>query len=234
MDQRSSAGPLGTARFWPPRGARRERVAWASVCAGVVLAALVVGAERRARSEIRTAFFDGRMVSFQLAPAPPGKRGLQVGPWYFGERLSNPKPRDRRLNLYLVAPGTQHHAPGYDDYDHDDIINDLPADHDPVEWDVYWAVVLDPAVEEEFRSERQLIEATQKEFRPGDLFEFEDIPGAGFLERVLKIDSVDKLSKYRRPSGNLPQVLIVPAGFAVRASVTEMPPETTPAAGTDP
>jgi hypothetical protein len=184
-------------------------------------------AQQPEHNQIRTAYLAGRMVSFDLAPPSPGTRGLQIGPWYFGERLSNPNPRDKRLNLYLVAPGTQHHAPGHEDYDHNDVINAMPVNGGaPVEWDVYWAVVLDPSLDLEIRSERQLIMATQREFRPGDLFEFDDIPGAAFLKHVLKMDSMAGLAKYRRKrSGNLPQVLIVPAGFAVRASVSDLPGE---------
>jgi len=62
--------------------------------------------------------------------------------------------------------------------------------------------------------------SAQQEFTPGDLFEFDDIPGAAFL-RFLGISSLRDLEQYRRPNGKLPQLIIVPAGFAVRATVGE-------------
>jgi hypothetical protein len=117
-------------------------------------------------------------------------------------------------------------VPGYEAYDHNDIVNHLPADGSPEEWDVYWAVVLDPSLEREFRSENELLMATQKEFHPDERFRFDEMPAADFLRDIVKIGSLEALEKYRRPSGNLPQVLIVPADFAVRASVRELNPET--------
>jgi hypothetical protein len=171
--------------------------------------------------QIRSAWLNGRRVEFQLAPVPAGQRTLEIGPWYFGERVLYPTPRDRRLNLYLVSPGVQHRASGHEAYDHNDVINDLPVQGKPMEWDVYWAVVLDPGLDQDFRSESQLLLATQREFHPHTPFEFDAIPGVGFLRNVLNLRSLQDLDKYRRPSGNLPQVLIVPAGFAVRASVRE-------------
>jgi hypothetical protein len=176
-------------------------------------------------TEIRTAYLEGRVVSFQLAPVPPGTPTRQVGPWQFGEKVLYPTPRDRRQNLYVVAPGSQHRVQGYEAYNHNDIVNYMPANASPVEWDVYWAVVLDPALEREFRSEDELLMATQKEFHPGESFRFDEIPAAGFLRDIVKIGSLEALDKYRRPSGNLPQVLILPADFAVRASVHELDQE---------
>jgi hypothetical protein len=125
----------------------------------------------------------------------------------------------------VVAPGSQHRVQGYEAYNHNDIVNYMPANASPVEWDVYWAVVLDPALEREFRSEDELLMATQKEFHPGESFRFDEIPAAGFLRDIVKIGSLEALDKYRRPSGNLPQVLILPADFAVRASVHELDQE---------
>ncbi len=169
-----------------------------------------------------TVYFEGRTVAFRIATLPR-KGGLEVGPWLFGERISNPTPLEsRKRNLYLIAPGRQHHISGFEDYDHTEIINEIPTGGGAVEWDVYWGVVLDPSLKQEFSSENQLIVATQRQFRPSAGFQFRDIPGAGFLRRVLKIESLKQVQKYRRPGGNLPQVLILPAGFAVRASAEEL------------
>ncbi len=204
---------------------KSERIAFAVFCVAVSAVAVHRAWSSReakpAASEIRTAYFNGRLVSFELAPVPRGARTKQVGPWDFGERVLYPTPRDRRQNLYVVAPGTEHRVPGFADYDHNHIINHMPADSSPEEWDVYWAVVLDPSLEQEFRTEDELLLATQNEFHPGKSFRFDDIPAAGFLRDIVKIGSLQALQKYRRPSGNLPQVLIIPADFAVRASVRE-------------
>jgi len=213
---------------------RAERMAFAVFC--VATSALAVHRAWPGRdtakpdaSQIRTAYLDGRMVAFELAPVPPGTRVKRVGPWQFGARVLYPTPRDRRQNLYVVAPGSEHRLPGYEAYDHNDIINHMPATDSPEEWDVYWAVVLDPALKQDFRSENELLLATQNEFHPGEDFRFEDIPAAEFLRDMVSVGSLDELEKYRRPSGNLPQVLIVPADFAVRASAHEL--ENQPQAG---
>lgn len=173
---------------------------------------------------IQSAFLNGRQVTLQLAKPGPGKKRRQVGPWYFGERIEGSRPRDRRLNLYVITPAAQTPAEGHEILNSTNVLSEVPADEQPLEWDVYWAVVLDPGLEYDFRSEGELLMATQREFGPGERFQLEDMPGAGFLKRILKINSMENLERYRRPSGNLPQVLIVPAGFAVRASV-KMPEE---------
>ena len=164
------------------------------------------------------AYLRNQLVSFRLAPAEKGQQAFSIGPWQLGVRVSDRKPRDKRLNLYLIAPGTQHHAEGYEDLYHNDVINALPSTEAVVEWDVYWAIVLDPALGQDLRSEQDLIVQAQEGFVPGDLFEFQDIPGQAFLRTFLEIDSLDGLAPYRRKDGGLPRVIIVPAGFAVRAS----------------
>jgi hypothetical protein len=165
-----------------------------------------------------TAYLRNQQVSFYLAPVEKGQRPFSIGPWQFGARVSDRKPRDKRLNLYLVAPGAQHHAEGYEEFDHNDVINALPPADAVVEWDVYWAIVLDPTLNQDLRSEQDLIVEAQNGFVPGDLFEFQDVPGHAFLRTFLGIDSLEGLAPYRRRDGELPRVIIVPAGFAIRAS----------------
>lgn len=156
-------------------------------------------------------------------PFESGERTLVVGPWNMGPRVS-PKPNDKRPNLYFVIPGTLHHIDGEPRYDHTEILSAAPDD--PKEFDVYWAVVLDPALKDDFNAERQLLMAAQDSFSPGDGFTFDQIPSAKFLESMLKISSLDKLEKYRRPDGSFPRMAIITAGFAVRLSV-EKPEEKT-------
>jgi len=168
-----------------------------------------------------TAYLRNLLVPFHLAPLEKGQKAFSIGPWQFGARVSDRKPRDHRLNLYLVAPGTQHRAEGHEEFDHNDVINALPPEGTVAEWDVYWVIVLDPAPHEELRDEHDLIVEAQKAFVPGDLFEFRDIPGKAFLRAFLDIDSLDGLAPYRLKDGRLPRVIIVPAGFAIRASAGE-------------
>jgi hypothetical protein len=167
---------------------------------------------------VSTAYLRNQLVSFHLAPVEKGQHPFSIGPWQFGARVSDRKPRDKRLNLYLVAPGTQQHAEGYEEFDHNDVINALPPADAVVEWDVYWVIVLDPALRQDLRSEQDLIVEAQEGFVPGDLFEFQDLPGQAFLRGFLEIDSLAGLAPYRRTDGELPRVIIVPAGFAIRAS----------------
>ena len=170
---------------------------------------------------LSAAYLGNQLVSFRLAPAEKGQQPFSIGPWQFGARVSDRRPRDKRLNLYLIAPGTQHHAEGNEEFDHNDVINALPPTEAVVEWDVYWAIVLDPALRQDLRSEQELIVKAQEGFVPGDLFEFQDVPGQAFLRAFLNVDSLAGLAPYRLKDGQLPRVIIVPAGFAIRASAAQ-------------
>jgi len=165
---------------------------------------------------LENAYYAGDLLKVHSGPYEGGERTLVVGPWNLGPRVS-PKPNDKRPNLYFVLPGTLHHIDGDARYDHTEILSAAPDD--PKEFDVYWAVVLDPALKEDFNAERQLLLAAQESFSPGDDFTFDQIPSAKFMESMLKISSLDKLAKYRRPDGSLPRMAIITAGLAVRLSV---------------
>jgi hypothetical protein len=181
---------------------------------------VTVGAQERdfRPTSLQSAYLDGEEVAFRIAPASRGKRPLVLGPWQFGVPAEFGKPRDGRLNLYLVSPGSGHRVPGWDEFDHNGIVNTVPARRGAVlEWDVYWAIVLDPKLHDELRSEHDLLVAMQAGFRPHDLLEFDDIPGRAFLRTFLEIDSLRGLRRFRRRDGRLPRVVIVPAGFAIRA-----------------
>jgi hypothetical protein len=179
---------------------------------------------------LEQAYFNGELLKLHQPAPEKGEKLLIVGSWNLGPRVS-PKPSDKRPNIYFVIPGTKHAVAGthngnaeQTEYDDTEILSYAPDD--PKEFDVYWAIVLDPDLHEEFTSEPQLILASQSTFTPGDDFSFDKIPTAGFLENFLKISSLEKLDKYRRPDGNLPRVAIITAGFAVRFSV-EKPEEKT-------
>lgn len=167
-----------------------------------------------------SAYFEGRLVQLSLAAPSRIEKPLRFGPWHYGARVRS-KPMDKRSNFYIVVPGDQAQSPAHPAYDHTNILSRLPHSEAPREWDVYWAIVLDPALQGGFRTESELILAAQREFVAGDLLEFNDLPAADFLRTVLKIDDMQGLSRFRRESGNLPQLAIVPAGFAVRAGVED-------------
>jgi hypothetical protein len=187
----------------------------------LLLCAAWLAASADDSTQIDSAYIDGRVVSFALAPVGRGQRTVRVGPWRFGPRVENPKPRDKRLNLYLVAPGDQHHTAAAPEFDHNDVINALPADGAMVEWDVYWAIVLDPRTQQALHSERELLLLAQQRFLPNDLFEFDDAPGHVFLREFLKVQALPGLDRFRDRNRTLPRLLIVPAGFAVRAAARE-------------
>jgi hypothetical protein len=185
----------------------------------LLLAAIVYAAgPDTGRIQIDSAYYRGEAVRFKVVEASNHKAQLRVGPWLLGVRAADSKPRDRRRNLYLVFPGRQHHAAGWPDYDHNCVLSDLPATEEPVEWDVYWAVVLDPTLHEDFRSERELVLAAQSNFFSPDLLEFNDLPAEGFLRAQMKVRSLGDLARFRRKDGTLPRLLITSAGYAVRGS----------------
>jgi hypothetical protein len=176
---------------------------------------------------VTMALLEGQMLTIRFTQPQGKERPYTLGPWRFGAKVQAPsagrpdKPHDRRLNLYIVAPGTQNQSSA-DEFDNNVIINSKPVtDGVDAEFDVYWAVVLDPNLRKDLRQERDLLIAAQEEFTPGDLFEFDDLMDPEFLRSVLKVESVFDLRRYRKPGGALPRVVIVPAGFALRASVAD-------------
>ncbi len=171
------------------------------------------------RHSMPTAYYDGQTVNITFEPAERGERTLDYGPWQLGISTRNERPRDRRLNLYVVIPGSQHHTEGWDDYDHNMIVNAVPEGAEAVEWDVYWVVVLDPHLQADLRRERDLLLIAQDRFMPGDLFEFSDIPGHAVLRDYLHVSDVQGLAQFRQKDGSLPRILVVPAGGVARMRV---------------
>lgn len=170
---------------------------------------------------LEDAYYGGDLVKIHAGPYDAGEHTLVVGPWNLGPRVS-PKPSDKRPNLYIVIPGTQHEIPGDPRFNNTAILSLAPDD--PKEFDVYWVVVFDPSLKDEFTTERQLIAERQATFKPPDDFTFDQIPSAAFLKAMTKISSLDDLKKFRRPNGSLPRLAIITAGFAVRFTV-EKPEE---------
>lgn len=161
------------------------------------------------------AYHDGTDIIF--SPEVTGSRRLaSFGPWNFGERLAEDKPQDKRLNLYVVVPGTQYHSATRPEYDHTVVINKYTVDGKPREWDIYWCFVLDSTVPVDLRSERELLTAAQQRFRPADLFDIVDIPANTAIAEKLGVSSFGDLRRFRHKDGTLPRILIVPARFAVK------------------
>jgi hypothetical protein len=175
---------------------------------------------------LESAFFAGRVVKFHSEATKDG-HALVVGPWNLGPKIS-PGPSDKRPNLYFVSPGTLHSAKGFPGFDHNEVLSAVPDG--PSSFDVFWVLVLDPSVKEDFTSEQQIILATQQTFSPGEDFSFDQVPSVGFLRAFLKVHDVQGLAKYKRPDGELPKVAIVRAGFTVKATAEEQPEEVKSAA----
>lgn len=183
---------------------------------GILAVTVVWPAQTPEVTKPLSAYHDGTLVQF--APETPiTGRVASLGPWTIGKRLPEDKPLDKRLNLYVVIPGKQYHSPTLPEYDHDLVINTLTHDQ-AREWDIYWCFVLDPRLENDFRSEHDLLVAAQQTFRPADLFDVEDIPGHDVLREKSGIQSLTDLGHYRRKDRSLPRLLMIPAHLAVRAT----------------
>lgn len=143
------------------------------------------------------------------------------GPWNLGERLVQGKPKDTRLNLYLVVPGNQYRSANHPEYDHNRVVNKYTVEGKMREWDIFWCFVLDPALTSELRSEGDLLMAAHQTFRPADLYDLSDIPGNALMSEKLGIRSMADLRRFRRKDSSLPRVLILPAGLAVRATAEQ-------------
>lgn len=167
------------------------------------------------------AYHNGGDIVF--APEHTGTRRVaSFGPWNLGERLSDDgKPVDKRLNLYIVAPGGQYRSPNRPEYDHNRVINKYTVDAKVHEWDIFWCFVLDPALTSDLRSERELLLAKQQTFRPADLFDISDVPAHAAMADKLGIATFADLRRFRRKDGSLPRLIIVPARLAVRATAEQ-------------
>lgn len=173
--------------------------------------------------EMNRAFLDGREIQFTVAHTHIPGREFKFGPWNVGARAAGrTKPSDRSPNLYLVVPGGQFERTGTEAYNHNRILSSIPKGGGASEWDVYWALVLDPTLTIDFHSERELLVAAQEEFMPPADFTVDQIPAHVVLRDHLKIHSLAQLSKYRHPDGTLPGVLIVPAGVSVRGTAYDV------------
>lgn len=162
-----------------------------------------------------------------FAPEATGTRQMaKFGPWDLGERLSlndDEKPRDKRLNLYVVFPGGQYKSLLHSQYNHTLVVNKYPVDGKPREWDIFWCLVLDPALREDLRSERELLVAAHQTFKTADDFQIRQAPSHAVLAEKLSVTSVDGLKRFRRKDGSLPRLLITPAHLAVLATVGREP-----------
>jgi hypothetical protein len=168
-----------------------------------------------------TAYHDGASIVF--TPEITGTRkAATFGPWNLGERLSEGKPLDNRLNLYVVVPGTQYRNAAYPQYDHNRIVNKYTVDGKVRDWDIFYCFIIDPSLSGDFRSESDLLVAAHQTFRPADLFELSDIPSSEMLTEKLGVKSMKDLRKFRRKNRTLPRLLIVPARLGVRGTA-ELP-----------
>jgi hypothetical protein len=192
-------------------------------------AAFAATASMREAVKPFSVYHDGDDLIF--TPEAAGSRRMaSVGPWNLGQRVAEDKPIDKRLNLYVVVPGTQYRAPGKTDYDHNLVINKYTVDGKARDWDIFWCFILDPTLRPDLRSERELLLAKHQTFRPATLFEFRDIPSHMLLAERLSIRSMDDLHRFREKDGSLPRLVILPARLVVRATAAlrDAVPEPTP------
>lgn len=196
---------------------------------GIVAATVgLVGAPRRPVKPF-VAYHDGENIVF--APEATGtRREARLGPWDFGERLSpdDEKPRDKRLNLYVVVPGDQYRSPSHPEYNHNLVVNKYTVDGKPREWDIFWCFALDPSLKPDLRGERDLLLSAHNTFRLPDNFQVSQLPAGAVLKEKLSVTGADNLKRFRRKDGSFPRMLIVPARLALRA-VAEREPSGPPA-----
>src|SRR5262245_62344595 len=192
---------------------------------GIAAAAAGLAVATRTSVKPYVVYHDG--ANIQFTPEATGTNRLaRVGPWNLGERLSltDEKPRDKRLNLYVVIPGTQYRSSAHPEYDHNLVVNKYTVDGKAREWDIFWCLQLDPSLPGDLRSERELLLASQQRFRPPEAFSIEDVPANAIMAEKLNVFAIGGLNRYRRKDGSLPRMLIVLARFAVLATAEQQNP----------
>jgi hypothetical protein len=161
---------------------------------------------------------------------------MVVGDLRLGRVLADPTPNDHRDNVYVVCPGAKP-EPGKPGENFRLVLSTMPRTEAPLEWDIYWVIVLDPTLPTSFTSESDLLMAAQKAFTPGPDFSFSGIPGAALLRKYLHIDSREGLAPFQVAGGDLPKLIMVPAHMAIRASAVAPdapPPQPSPLVTTPP
>ena len=201
---------------------RRHSLGFSTLAVMAAAAGLV--AATRSSVKPYQVYHDG--VYFQFAPEATGTHRLaHLGPWNLGERLSltDEKPRDKRLNLYVVVPGAQYHSPSHPEYDHNLVVNKYTVDGKAREWDIFWCLQLDPTLRADLRSERDLLVAAHQTFRPAEPLTVQDFPASATMKERLSVSKIEDLKRFRRRDGSLPRLLIVPARLAVRGTAEPLP-----------
>jgi hypothetical protein len=209
---------------------QRTRRRVVRIAAAVLCAAVAFGATPAADVELdeahqpanNRAFFDGHEIDFTATHTRIPGREFKFGPWNVGARAGHVKPVDRSPNLYLVVPGTQFERTDTTAFNHNRILSSIPKGGGASEWDVYWALILDPTLTIDFHSERELLVAAQEEFMPPADFTLDKVPSQLVLRDYLKIRTLAQLDKYRHPDGTLPGVLIVPANLSVKGTAYDI------------
>src|SRR5690348_8064484 len=168
----------------------RPIATWAWPKVALVAAGLAFAAPSPTPVKPFTAYHNGDAIVF--TPEMTGTRRLATfGPWHLGERLRDGELMDKRLNLYLVVPGTQYRSPQHPEYDHTRIVNKYTADGKVHEWDIFYCFIIDPTLaHDDFRSESNLLIAAHQTFRPPDLFDLTDSPSGRMLEEELGVRSM--------------------------------------------
>lgn len=124
--------------------------------------------------------------------------------WLVGAATIGMSPLPQRPDYYAVFPG-----------EGADVATERPGSQ-VIQYDLYAATVLDPAVPDSaLRSVPAILQYSNENFRIPPGWTFDSIPGGAALSDQINLSGMEELVFFRNPDGTYPRVLVMAMNVSV-------------------